>query len=153
MAGTSLVADHVNVSGLLLYVGTSGSPETMVPICNVQDWNQTGASTEVMVTNVSDTWVRRIPTLLDLGKPNFKVFWVMEEPTHRNSVGGGAVPAGLRYLWMNKLLRDWSIVYPDGNNSTDSFQAYVTAFGVSGKVGGVFEGAIALGTTGTPTLV
>lgn len=151
--GTSNIADHISVSGTVLYVGTSGSPETMVAICNVEDYNQTGQSTEVMVTNIADTWVRRVPTLLDLGKPTFKIFWVMEEPSHRNSVGGGTVAAGLRYLWMNKLLRDWSIVFPDGNNSTDSFQGYVTQFGITGKVGGVWEGSITLGTTGTPTLV
>ncbi len=152
-AGTSLIADHISVSGLLLNVSNSGSsPDAFFTVCNVQDLMIPLASTEVLVTNVSDTWVRRVPTLLDMGKVTCAIFWVMEEPTHRNGVGGGSVATGLRYLFANKLLRDWQAIYPDGNNSTDAFSAYVTGFNISGKVGGVFTAAVSLGTTGTPSL-
>ena len=153
-AGTSAIADHISVSGMLLNVSNSGSsPDSFFTVANISDFALPLAATEVLVTNVSDTWVRRVPTLLDMGKVTLKVFWVMEESTHRNSAGGGGVATGMRYLFVNKLLRDWQAVYPDGNNSTDAFSAYVTSFSISGKVGGGFEASVGLGTTGIPQLV
>jgi hypothetical protein len=88
-----------------------------------------------------------------MGKIQSKIYWVMEEVTHRNSAGGGTVGAGLRYLMINSLLRDFAFVYPDGNNSTDAFAAYVTSFSITGKVGGVFEATIELSNSGAPQLV
>lgn len=152
--GTSPIADHISVSGLLLAVSNVGtSPDAFYTIANVTDLTIPMQATEVMVTNVSDTWVRRVPTLLDLGKVNFKVFWVMEETTHRNNVGASGVAEGLIYMFVNKVLRDWQSIYPDGNNSTDAFSGYVTGGSKAAKTGSVFEMAINLGTTGTPSLV
>jgi len=153
-AGTSAIADHISVSGLLLNVSNVGSsPDAFFTVCNVSDLTIPFAATEVMVTNVSDTWVRRVPTLLDMGKIALKVFYVPEEPTHRNSVGGGGIAEGLMYMFVNKVLRDWQAVYPDGNSSTDAFSAYVTGASKAMKVGGVLEMNANLGTTGIPSLV
>ena len=88
-----------------------------------------------------------------MGKITFKIFWIMEETTHRNSAGGGAVAAGLRYLLITSQLRNFQIIYPDGNQSTDAFPAYVTEFGITAKVGGAFEAQISLSNSGAPSLV
>jgi len=152
--GVSTIADHIAVSGLLLAVSNVGtSPDAFYVVANVTDLTIPMQVTEVMVTNVADTWVRRVPTLLDMGKVNFKVFWVMEETTHRNNVGGTGVAEGLVHMFVNKALRDWQSIYPDGNNSTDAFSGYVAGGSRTAKTGGVFEMAITLGTTGTPSLV
>jgi hypothetical protein len=153
MTGGTGLYDHLSVSGLLLGVGTGVSPETMNAVANVEDLTIPMAATEVLVTNVSDTWVRRVPTLLDMGKVSFKVWWVPSEVTHRNSQGGGNVSDGLRYLFINKLLRDWNAQYPDADQSTDAFSGYVTGFNLTGKVGAAFEATIGIGTTGIPSLV
>ncbi len=153
MAATSPIAPAIAVEGLLLQVGNASSPETMQTIANATDLSLPIMTDVVDVTNVSDSWKRRIPTLHDMGKISFKIFWVMEEVTHRNSVNGGSVGAGLRYLLVNSLLRDFAFVYPDGNNSTDAFPAYVTSFSITGKVGGVFEAAVELSNSGAPSLV
>jgi hypothetical protein len=153
MPSTSLQGPAIAVENLLLQIGNAGSPETMATIANVQDVNLPVIANVVDVTNVGDSWHRRIPTLHDMGKITFKIFWVMEEPTHRNSAGGGSVGAGLRYLLINNLLRDFAFVYPDGNSSTDAFPAYVTSFAITGKVAGVFEATIELSNSGPPSLV
>lgn len=148
MAGTSPIAAGLAISGLQISVGTSASPDSFAVIANVQDWNMASKSTVVMVTNVSDTYVRRFPTLLDPGAPSFKIFYLPDEVTHRNAADAGSVPAGLRYLWINKALRDWKVSYPadaNGNTPVDAFKAYVTDFGITGKTGGVFEAQITLG--------
>ena len=61
--------------------------------------------------------------------------------------------AGLRYLLINSLLRDYQAVYPDGNLSTDAWPAYTTSFAITGKVGNVFEAQIETANSGPPSLV
>lgn len=147
-ASASLLGADLPVAGLSVSVGTAGSPEGMSVIANAEDYNQAMKSTVVMVTNVTDTYVRRQPTVIDPGAPSFKIFWVPLEPSHRNSINGGTQAAGLRYLMINRLLRDWQIGYPadaNGDLATDAFKAFVTDFGITGKVAGVFEAQITLG--------
>jgi hypothetical protein len=151
-AGVSNIADHVSVAGVLLAVGDpTTSPPTYTPVCNVSDLAVPIAATEVLVTNVSDTWVRRVPTLLDMGKVTFSIFWVMTEPTHANLAGP---PTGMRYLLMNRILAAWQITYPETATTppVDAFTGYVTSFQITGKVGDVFKATCGIGTTGTPTL-
>lgn len=149
---TSAIASAIAVEGMVLQMGGGGSPQTYNSICNVQDWNEPDTSEVVDVTNVGDKWRRRIPTLLDLGKMKFKIFWVMREPTHQNGVTGAI--SGLRYIWINQILTNFQVVYPDAVQSADQFAAYVTSFSITGKVGGVFEAEIELtANTGGPVLV
>src|SRR5450755_2087846 len=126
MAGqiTSPIGPAQAVRGTLLQVGTGGSPETMYTIANATDISLPIQGDTIDVTNVGNLWKVKIPTLLDLGKIAFKIYWMMEDPTHRNSLNGGGVPAGLRYLLVQQLSRDFAFVYPDGNLSTDAFPAY-----------------------------
>lgn len=148
MASTSPIAAQLPVKGLTISVGTSGSPESFSVIANLTDYSQAMKSTVVMTTNVGDTYARRAPTLIDPGEPSFKIFWIPEETSHRNSAGGGAVAAGLRYLMLNLLLRDFVVHYPpdaNGNSPSDAFSAFVTDFSVTGKTAGVFEATITLG--------
>lgn len=136
----------------MLSVGSAAtSPPTYTPVCNISDVAVPITATEVLVTNVSDTWVRRVPTLLDMGKVTFAIFWVMKEPSHMNAAGP---PQGLRYLLMNRILAAWQVSYPDNATtpSVDDFNGYVTSFQITGKVGDVFKATCGIGTTGTPTL-
>lgn len=153
MAITSAIGPAQQVRGTLLQVGNGGSPETMQTIANATDVSLPIMTDTVDVTNVGDLWKRHIPTLNDMGKIAFKVFWIMEEPTHRNSVNSGVAGAGLRYLMVNQLLRDFQFVYPDGNSSTDAFPAYVTSFAITGKTGNVYEASVELTNSGAPSLV
>jgi hypothetical protein len=154
-ASTSPIAAAIGVEGLILLMGTGNSPETMVPIANATDLNLPIMAEVVDVTNVGDNWRRRLATLHDMGKINFKIFWVMEEVTHRNAAGGsgGNIADGLRYCLINNVLANFAFVYPDGDSSTDSFAAFVTGFAITGKVGGVFEATIELSNNGAPDLV
>ena len=146
MPSTSQIAASLPFQGTTISFGNAASPEAMSVVANVEDWNQSGKSTVVMVTNAGDTFARRQPTVIDPGAPTFKIFWIPLEPSHRNSNnGGGTVADGLRYIWINKLLRDVQINYPpdpNGDIATDAFKAFVTDFQITGKVGGVFEAEV-----------
>src|SRR5580693_2795186 len=129
---TSLIAPAVGVEGLLLLMGTGTSPETLACIANATDLNLPIIAETQDVTNVGSNWRIRFPTLHDMGKISFKIFWVMVEPTHRNSgASGGTIADGLRYCLVNNVLANFAFVYPDGNNSTDAFPAYVTGFSIT----------------------
>lgn len=153
MPATSILGAYVPAQGTLLQVGNSASPEVFQTVANATDLSLPVMADTIDVTNLGDVWKRKVPTLLDMGKISFKIWWIPEEPTHRNSVGGGSVGAGMRYLLVNKLLRDWQFIYADGNNSTDSFPAYVTEFAITGKTGGALEATITLSNSGPPQLV
>jgi hypothetical protein len=151
MPNTSLIAAGLPTAGLQLLVGNNSSPETFSVIANASELKLPTISEVVDVTNFGDLWRRRMPTIQDMGKIAFKIFWEMEEPSHNNST-----PYGLRYLLINKLLRDWQIIYPNGPSgagaSTDAFPAYVTSFEIVAGIGKVFEGMIELSNSGAPSL-
>lgn len=145
---TSQLGASLPITGLTLQVNTAASPSTPSTIVNVQDYNRAQKSTVVMVTNVGDQFVRRQPTIVDPGAPTFKIFYIPEEPTHRNSVNGGAIAEGLIYLQIKRLLREWQANYPadlNGNTPSEAYEAFVTDFGLTGKVAGVFEASCSLG--------
>lgn len=147
-ASTSPIAASLPVTGVQIRVGTAGSPESFSYIANVQDYNRAQKSTVVMVTNVGDSFVRRQPTIVDPGAPTFKVYYIPEETSHRNSINGGSVAAGLIYLQIQRLLRDWQVQFPpdpNGNSPEEAYAAFVTDFGITGKVAGVFEAQVTLG--------
>ncbi len=148
---TSPIASAIAVEGLLIQLGDTGSPQVFNTIANVSDWAEPVISDTVDVTNVGDSWRRRIATLHDMGKIKFTVFWVMLDETHENAITGAI--RGLRYMLINNILGSWKIVYPDGATSTDTFPAYVTSFSVTGKVGDVFKADVELSNDGAPTLV
>jgi|HubBroStandDraft_1064217.scaffolds.fasta_scaffold08363_4 hypothetical protein len=146
MPSTSSLGAAVAVEGLLLQVGNGSSPETFQTITNATDWAMPIMTDVVEVTNVGDSWKRRISTLHDMGKMSFKIYWQMEDPTQNNS------STGLRYLLINSVLRDYQAIYPNAGSSVDAWPAYVTEYGITGKVGGVFEASLTLANNGIPSL-
>ncbi len=143
MPTTSTLGPALGVLGLQILFG---SPATSI-VCNVEDIDLPTQAKTVEVTNVGDTWVRRFPTLLDMGKITFKIFWIPTEATFKNTSGG------LRYAMISQTLTNFVVTYPDSGHSTDSFAAYVTNFHLTGKVGDVFHASIELSNSGAPTLV
>ncbi len=148
---TSPLGAAISTVGFQLLVGNAICPESFFQILNVTDFKLPLKSDMVEVTNMGDLYKRRIPTLLDMGNITFKVYWVMEESSHHNGLDSTAY--GLRYLWQNRLLRDWQAIYPDGNNSTDAFPAYVAEFNKSGLIGKAYEADIVLSNSGEPSIV
>lgn len=137
---TSVLGADLPVQGLQLRMGSAGSPETMNVIVNSSDFSLGLKANEVDVTNFGNNFTKTATTVKTLGPLMAKVFWIPEEPSHRNSVGGGTVAAGLRYALINNVLMDFQVNYPNG--STDAFAGLVADFSITGKTKGVFEGAL-----------
>ncbi len=150
MPATSSFGAQLGTQGVLIQMAI-GSPAAFATIANAYDWTMPMKSNTMETTNFGDSWVRRFPTLLDMGNISFKVYFVPLEPTHNNTIA--STTTGLRYLMLNKILVSTKIVYPDGSNTSDVFPAYVTDFSITGKVGSVFEGTIQLSNNGAPTTI
>lgn len=148
MPSTSPLGSAVAVEGLLLQIGNGQSPESYTTIANVMDVTLPTKADVQDVTNVGDSWRRRIATLLDMGTIAFTIFWVMTETTHWNQDA-----RGLRYLMTNRIKRSYQLLYPNGEGSTDTFDAWVTSFSITGKVGDVFRATVNLANDNAPVLV
>ena len=152
MSCVSAIAAGITTAGFQFAVGTGGSPETFVVVANGHNITINDISDVQDITNFCDTYHRRIPTLNDFGPVAFMIYWVFEEPTHRNSPAGGGVAAGLRYLKEHQTLADFQLQYQPG--VADAISGYVTKFNVTGSIGKVWEAAIEIVNAGTtPSLV
>lgn len=137
----------VAVQGVQLQISPVESPDVFQTIVNVSKFAQSGSTKVVDVSNVTNLWMSRFPTLLDVGQVQMDVFWVPEDPTLNSSA------TGLRGLWQGKTLCQAKFIYNDGNNATDTFQCYVTKYGITGTQADVLKASIELSGTGQPSLV
>ncbi len=153
---TSIFGHGLAVEGMLLQMDNGVSPDAMVTISNVSDVTLPIMADVVDVTNVGDDWRARIPTLHDMGKIGFSIFWQMEDPTHNNSAGGGSVPSGLRYNLIHNQLRNYQLMYYNVTTAAfvavDAWPAYVTGFSITGKTGGAWTAKCELSNSGAPSL-
>ncbi|MGC2152633.1 MAG: hypothetical protein WA618_11355 [Terriglobales bacterium] len=154
-SSTSPLGQDLSVAGLLLNVDNGSSPDAFQTIANVSNLTVPMVCKTVDVTNIGNEWEAMAPTIHSMGKINFKIFYIPEEVTHRNSPTVGSIGAGLMWLFLNANaanqvgLRNWEMVFPDGNGTLMAWQAFVTSFSLDAKVGGVFEASMELTNNGT----
>jgi len=158
---TSPLGHDLAVAGLLLQVSNGASPDVPCTVFNVTDVTIPLMADTIDVTNVGDLWKIKAPTLHDMGKIGFKIFYIPKDVTHRNSPSAGAVAAGLLWLFLHCSdaalagVRDWFVVFPDaagGLSTLWTFPAYVTAFSLTAKTGNAFEASIELTNSDAPSL-
>jgi len=148
--------------GTLLQVGNGASPEIFNSIANIGDITGPGTSATVVDvtshTSVSAPWRQKIPTLLDAGTVTLPLYYVPSSgaPTGAGTFMGHSFTAGLGRLFINRGLSpgvpyNWKIIYPDGLNTTDEFQAFVTKYSQKAPVAGVLTCDVELTITGIPS--
>lgn len=152
MSATSPQGPAVAVEGVLFNMDNGLSPDAFQTVTNISNISLPVIAMTVDVTNVGDNWVRRFPTLHDMGKIALKLFWQMTDVTQRNEAVEGVQVSGLRWNLINNALRIFQVQYNDEFNSQDVFPAYTTSFAVAGAVGKVWEAAVELSNSGAPTL-
>ena len=148
---TSSLGESLAFTGFALFVGTQGnSPENFTPIVNLSDFSIPFSEVVTDTTNAGDQWVRRTPTVQDMGKITFKCFWQPEDPSMNNSAGGSTVAPGLMYLFVNRIKADWQAKFPNG--TVFAFPAYVTDMMITGKVKDNFILSVTLSNSGAPSV-
>ncbi len=75
MPTTSTFGAQLGTQGLLIQANI-GSPAAFLTVANAHDVTLPTKANTVETTNFGDAWVRRFPTLLDMGKVTFKVYFI-----------------------------------------------------------------------------
>lgn len=134
--------------GTLLKLGDGGSPEQFTTIAEVKDISGPALALDTEdATSHSSTggWEEVVPTVLRSGEVTFDLNFAPTHATHNPATG-------LIADMVNRVRRDFQLVFPDAGHTTWQFSAYVTGFEPSAPVAGVLGAAVTLKVTGQPTL-
>ena len=142
------MSDAISAFGTLLKIGDGGDPESFTTIAEVKDISGPSLSLATEeITNHSSPggWREFIGTLLDAGEVTFDINFIPTHSTHNASTG-------LIADMVNKVKRNFQLVFPDAGNTTWNFTALITGFELSEPVEGTLSASVTLRITGQPTL-
>lgn len=135
--------------GTLVKKGDGGAPESFTTIAELMDISGPGLelSTEDVTSHSSPgAWSEFIGTILTAGEVSFEINYIPTDATHDASTG-------LIADMINRVRRNFVIVFPDTGNTTWSFTALVTKVEPTMAVKGILTGKITLKISGQPVLV
>jgi hypothetical protein len=142
------MSDAISSFGTLLKIGDGGEPETFTTIAEVLDIGgpELELGTEESTSHDSPGgWREHVGTLLSAGEVTFDVNFIPTHATHNPSTG-------LIADMVNRVKRNFKLVFPDAAATTWSFAALVTKLGPAEPVEGKLEASVTLQVTGQPTL-
>lgn len=134
--------------GIKVQIGDGGDPENYTDIAELFDVDGpelTGETEDVTTHNSVDAWVEKIVTVKDGGQITFDIAYLPTNGTHDASTG-------LLADFMNRVLRNFKVVFPDPGSTTWSLAALVTRFKPAAPVKGVLISSVTLDVSGKPTL-
>lgn len=129
------------------FVDGSGTFTTVANVGSINGVSFSSNVVDVSSHSTSDDWRRKIVTLLEQEDLTFDLYWDPTESTH-----GATSDAGIVDLMVNKKLRSWRFIANDSGNFRVEFEAYVSKFGLTAPVDGVYTAAMTLTPTGAPTI-
>lgn len=130
--------------GTELQIGDGGGPEVFTEVAQVR--NITGpsatADTEDVTTHDNaNAWREFISLFLDGGEVTLELIFDPDGTTHQ----------ALRTDFVNRVRRNFKIVFPDATTTTWPFAGVVTAFGPSAPVDGALTAAVTIKVAGEIT--
>jgi len=133
--------------GTKLKRGDGGAPETFTDVAEVTDLSGPELSAEESdVTNHSSgsatPWRDIIPTLLDAGEVSLSLSFLPGTQGHKNLLSD----------FLNRVKRNWQLVFPDSVQTTWSFSAYVMSISPAEPVDEALTAELTLRVTGAPTI-
>lgn len=133
------VAEPINSTTLVLrgsvgngiYAGGGGLtvPDTFVPIAEVTDVQDSGATATLVEVSAHDSggWVSRLPTLISGNAIRLALNFVPTHFTHNATTGLGQ-------LLLTKARRNWLLVFPDIAKTAWALTGFVSQLRVQGPV-------------------
>jgi hypothetical protein len=140
--------DELSSFGTFLKIGDGGSPETFATIANVGDIDGPDLSLETddVTSHSSDGWSEHIGTILNGGDVSFPINYVPSEATHN-------LTTGLQADMINRVKRNFQLVYPDPGGNGYQFTAFVNGFKAKAPVKGALRADVKLKISGAVTAV
>jgi len=144
-----MTSSAVHALGTLLKIGDGATPtETFTTIAEVTDLGGPSLTLETIdVTSHSSTngWREFIGGLLDGGEVSFTINYLPANATHDASTG---VIADMK----NRVVRNFTLVFPDSGTTTWTFSALVTGFEPGEPIDSQLTADVTLKVSGEPTL-
>jgi hypothetical protein len=139
--------DRLNSFGTLLQQGDGETPETFTTIANVGDIDGPDMSLDTEeVTNhgSEDGWDEHEGTILRGGEVGFPINYLPTESTHD-------METGLQADMINRVRRNYRLIYPDADENGYQFKGIVTGFKPKAPVKGILRSDIKFKLTGPVT--
>lgn len=135
--------DELSSFGTFLKIGDGGSPETFATVLNVGDIEGPDLSldTDDVTSHSSSGWSEFAGTILNGGEVSTTVNYLPTEATHD-------METGLQADMLNRVKRNFQLVYPDPGGSGYAFSALVTGFKPKAPVKGVLRADLKLKISG-----
>ncbi len=139
--------------GTILKLGNLGSPQVYNPIGNAGTQKWTLKTKSADTTNMGTAWTQSIPTLLDGGTYTVQTYFVPGSAGVDGTTGieGHSFSSGLGYIYQNRQIRQFQLVFPDG--TVELFSAYILDFTLSESVDKTLVLDMTLQVTGQPTFI
>ncbi len=132
----------------VLKIGDGATPENFTTIAEVKDIKGPGLklNTEDVTSHDStDGWEEKIATTLAAGNVTFDINLAPASATH-------GLTTGLLYDMVNRMRRNFQLVFPNVGATTWTIPAFVAEFSPSNPVKGALTSSITLEIAGKPTL-
>lgn len=144
-----MASPAVSAFGTVVKIGDGASPENFTTIAELR--NVSGPSLEletidVTTHNTADPWRQFIGGLLNGGEVSLELNFIPTEATHDPTTG-------LIADMVNRVQRNFQIVFPDVPVTTWGFTALVTAFEMSSDPADVLQASVTLKLSGKPAFV
>lgn len=139
----------VSAFGTLVKIGDGATPTenftTIAELRKVGGPKLKLETIDVTVHNTTEPWRQFIGGLLDGGEVSLDLNFIPTDGTHDPSTG-------LLSDMINRVQRNFQIVFPDDDTTTWEFTALVTGFDMNSEPAGVLMATVTLKLTGSPTL-
>jgi hypothetical protein len=119
---------------------------TIAQVSNIGGPGMALDTEDVTTHDQATAWEEVVATILRSGEVSLDIVYDPNGATHNAT-------AGLLDSLEQKLVYDWSIVFPSSGTVTWNFDGYVTGFEPSAPVDGALTAAVTIKITGAPTLV
>lgn len=138
----------VSAFGTLLQIGDGATAESFTTIAEVVNISGPALSTDTIdMTHHSSpgNWEESLASTLRSGEVTFDINYIPAHATHDASTG-------LLADFLNRVVRNFKLVFPDAGNTTWSFAAVVTGFEPAAPHDDKLSASVTLKVSGQPTL-
>lgn len=143
-----MASNALSAFGTLLKAGNGASPESFATIAELRTISGPtikADTIDVTVHNTPTPWRRFISGLLDGGEVTFDINFIPTDDTHDYNYG-------ILHLLVNRVRRNFQIVFPDAGSTTWLLPTITTGFQMSSHPAEVLMASVTLKVAGPPSL-
>lgn len=140
-----MASNAISSQGIKLKIGNGATPtELFNTIAEVVELGLPEETVDMIeCTNLESEFREYVPGIPSLGEFSITISYLPTNTQHE----------ALREALRNKTKKNYQVVYPDTDETTDKFSAYVVGFAPSGSMGELLTAEVTFQPTGTITRV